>query len=623
MNIIKILASLVFLILLNTNTVEAQKKHKGKKGATTAAHKKAAAASNKGKKKGRGTKNTSPRVKPLIHAVKGDDATDAQNYVEAEGTTVKAAPEDTLETKTVVITSAFKPSLKAAAKINFYAATPVIDTNRIPLTYQVPSQNLFFSYIPVPLKPMALNIDSSLKWENHAYVKVGFGNYTTPFVEAVANFGNPNTKAYQVAVNHVSSHGSDEYQKFGRTGVSASGTFATAHNTEIVSKIYYDNNLQYKYGFNKLYKTPSEDSLKQSFNTFGLEASMHNKAPNKYNIIYSPEIKFNYFYDNNKGNEVNGLAKLSLQKINDLATINMGFTADMSSYNYTKDTPNVNIQNGVYYFDPYVTVKAMSMNIKLGILPTWDNQSFYFLPNFTVDYKLNDKKTILQAGYVGHIQKNTYKSLTQINPFIEHPNDLNNTIVKEFYFGFKSNSGKHLNYNGKIGLIQWQNMPLFMNKDSGMNVQTFQTVYESELHALQLHGEISYQMQEKLSILGSLTYNHFTKQNDYLQPYGLCPLEITGSARFNVAKDILLKADLFFKNGTYYNYYKELTTGDKTLSGQTSSAVDLNLGVQFTLMPKLDLFMQFNNIFNSNYQKWNHYEGFGFNVLGGVVYSFR
>ena len=615
MNIIKILASLVFLIFLNTNSVEAQRKHKGKKGATTSAQKKAAVVSTKGKKKGKGAKNTSPRVKPLIHAVKGGDTTVEQNYAEAEVTTVKAAPEDTIETKTVVITSAFKPSLKEAAKINFYAATPVIDTNRIPLTYQVPSQNLFFSYIPVPLKPMALNIDSSLKWENHAYVKVGFGNYTTPFIEAVANFGNPNKQAYQVTVNHVSSHDNEEYQKFGRTGVAATGTFASRRNTEFVSKLYFDNNTQYKYGFNKLY-TFTEDSLKQSFNTFGLDLSLHNKAPNKYNVVYSPEIKFNYFYDNNKASEINGLAKLSLQKVNDLAIINMGFIADMSSLNYTKDTPNVNIQNGVYYFDPYVLLKATSMNLKLGILPTWDNQSFYFLPNFTVDYKLNDKKTILQAGYVGHIQKNTYKSLTQLNPFIEHPTELNNTIVKEFYVGVKSNYGKHLNFNGKIGIVQWQNMPLFMNKDSGKNAQTLKTFYETELTAFQLHGEISYQMQEKLSLLGSITYNHYTKQNDYEQPYGLSPLEITGTARFNIAKDILLKGDLFLKNGSYY---KEVGG----TSGQTSSAVDLNLGVQFSLMPKLDLFMQFNNIFNSNYQKWNRYQVFGFNVLGGVVYSFR
>ncbi len=609
MNYIKILASLLFFVSVCVNTTDAQKKHKGKKAKSTTTQKKTAT-KGKGKKKPSG-----PRVKPLIHAIKGDD-NEAQNYTEAEATSTKVAPEDTLETKTVVITSAFKPSLKTAAKINFYAATPVIDTTKIPLTYQVPSQNLFFSYQPVPLKPLALNIDSSLKWENHAYVKVGFGNYSTPFIEAVANFGNPNSKAYQVAFNHVSSKGDADFQKYGKTGISATGTFASKRNTELNTKIYFDNTTQYKYGINKL-DTFTEDQLKQSFNSFGFDAALHNKAPNKYNIIYTPEVKFNYFYDNNKGSEVSGLAKVNLQKINELMTINMGFVADMSSYSYSiNDSTKKTVQNGVYYFDPYIKLRATNVTFKLGILPTWDNQSFHFLPNFTADYKLNDKRTVLQAGYVGYVQKNTYRSLTKTNPFIDHPSDLNNTVVKEFYLGFKSTAGKHLNYNGRIGLKQWQNMPLFISDSTLHNVQTYNTYYESQLNALQIHGEISYQLQEKLSMMGSITYNQYTKQNDYKQPFGLTPLEITGSARYYILKDIMLKGDLFYKDGTYYQVMgKE--------NGQVGSGVDLNLGVQFNLMPKLDLFMQFNNIFSSNYQNWNRYQPLGFNVLGGVVYSFR
>ncbi len=610
MNYIKIITGILSLLILTTNSVDAQKKHK-KKASTT---KSKAATSTKGKKKG---KAAAPRVKPLIHATKDAANDEAQNYTEAEtSTTAKINPEDTLETKSVFLYSAFKPSLKAAAKINFYAATPVIDTTRIPLTYQVPSQNLFFSYQPVPLKPLALNTDSSLIWNNHAYVKAGFGNYSTPFLEAVANFGNPNAKAYQVSLHHVSSKGDEAFQQYSRTGVAANGTFAGKRNTEMNAKIYFDNNTQYKYGINKK-DTFTEDQLRQSFNSFGFDASLHNKAPNKYNIIYSPELKFNYFSDNNRANEVSGLAKVNLQKINDLITLNMGFTADMSSYNYpTSDTSKVNIQNGVYYFDPYVGIRATKLTLKLGILPTWDNQSFYFLPNFTADYKLNDKRTLLQAGYVGHIHKNTFRSLVETNPFIDHPTDLNNTVVKEFYVGFKSSAGKHLNYSGRLGIKQWQNIALFVSDSATRKLQNYYVVNESELHALQLHGEISYQLQEKLSVLGSITYNHFTKQNDYEQPFGLSPLELTGSARYYIMKDILLKGDLFYNDGTYYKTYG--MAADKT-----GSALDLNLGVQFNLMPKLDLFMQFNNIFNTNYQKWNRYQVLGFNVLGGVVYSFR
>ena len=56
--------------------------------------------------------------------------------------------------------------------------------------------------------------------------------------------------------------------------------------------------------------------------------------------------------------------------------------------------------------------------------------------------------------------------------------------------------------------------------------------------------------------------------------------------------------------------------------GRLKPAFDLNTGVEFTVMPKLNLWVQFNNVLNSKYQRWNQYEVLGFNVLGGIVYSF-
>jgi hypothetical protein len=39
--------------------------------------------------------------------------------------------------------------LKDAAKVNFTAATPVIDSSKIPVAYTIPSQNLFFCISPL------------------------------------------------------------------------------------------------------------------------------------------------------------------------------------------------------------------------------------------------------------------------------------------------------------------------------------------------------------------------------------------------------------------------------------------------------------------------------------------
>ena len=56
-----------------------------------------------------------------------------------------ATAQDT--TRKVKITSAFKPVLKEAAKINFNASPALNDTSKPRLQYSIPNQNLNFAYL--------------------------------------------------------------------------------------------------------------------------------------------------------------------------------------------------------------------------------------------------------------------------------------------------------------------------------------------------------------------------------------------------------------------------------------------------------------------------------------------
>ena len=120
---------------------------------------------------------------------------------------------DTTMPNVVTITSAFKPFLRSAAKINFTASAPELDTNRFLLSYNIPAQNLFFSYQPVPIKPLALTADSSFEWQNHQYVKVGFGNFTTPYFETGLAFGKPSQTLFNINGKFVTSKGSLPFQE--------------------------------------------------------------------------------------------------------------------------------------------------------------------------------------------------------------------------------------------------------------------------------------------------------------------------------------------------------------------------------------------------------------------------
>jgi len=93
-------------------------------------------------------------------------------------------------------------------------------------------------------------------------------------------------------------------------------------------------------------------------------------------------------------------------------------------------------------------------------------------------------------------------------------------------------------------------------------------------------------------------------------------MEVTGSVKWKLLKDLQMKADIFLWDGNPYR--------DKGLQSRKSDpAADLNLGAEFAVMPRLNLWLQMNNLLNNTYQRWNQYQVLGFNVLGGVVYSFR
>src|SRR5690349_15413847 len=111
-----------------------------------------------------------------------------------------ASAQDT--TREVYVTSAFKPTLKDAAKINFNATPPAADTSRPRLQYNIPNQNLALAFQPGSLKPLALQVDSGGRWGNESFVKVGYGNFKTPFIQAGVSFGDGKNAGLNIYANH-------------------------------------------------------------------------------------------------------------------------------------------------------------------------------------------------------------------------------------------------------------------------------------------------------------------------------------------------------------------------------------------------------------------------------------
>jgi hypothetical protein len=103
-----------------------------------------------------------------------------------------------------------------------------------------------------------------------------------------------------------------------------------------------------------------------------------------------------------------------------------------------------------------------------------------------------------------------------------------------------------------------------------------------------------------------------TTQKDW----GLVPMELSTHLRWRVMQSLWVTSDLFTKDGSLFR-------NKDGSSGRTPVAIDLNAGLELNITKKLLLWGQFNNILNTSYQRWNQYNNYGFNAVGGIVFKFN
>jgi len=526
--------------------------------------------------------------------------------------------QDTTKRKTIEITSSFKPVLRDAVKINFNAAPPAVDTSKPRLSYNIPAQYLFLSYQPAEMKPVALQRDSVKPWENYNYIKVGVGNVHIPYVRAGFSFGDGKSSFFNLFADQLSSKGKLPYQKSSLTDVKLVGTVKTANNLEWNGSVGFKNDVYHLYGYRPDTLHFTDDQLKQGFQTYEGKLSLRNTEPTEFGLLYHPNIKVSYFADNHdpKGTEANTVLNLPLEKtLGDDYAFDLGFTADLTHYNRPLKT-DAGQNNNIYMVNPAFLVKTSNLFLQAAVTPSWDNKTFHLLPNFLADISTSDQRFTVQLGWIGYYDKGSYQRYESINPWLAQPDSLMNTRVQEWYGGFKGSISNHFSYAAKVGFQQYKNMPLFVNDSAAASGgKSFLVNYEPSMDALQLHGEVSYIQGDEFTVTASLNINDYRHLKVNEKAYGLLPSEFNTHLKWQAFKDFWVKADLFTFDGARY-----LTADGKAFKGDKGT--DMNAGVEFRILRQLNLWFQMNNIFNNKYERWHQYPVYGFNVLGGIVFTF-
>src|SRR5688572_3216350 len=261
---------------------------------------------------------------------------------------IAASAQDTTGRK-VKITSSFKPVLKEAAKINFNASPAITDTSRPRLQYAIPNQNLNFAFQPGTLRPLALAVDTGGNWTNESYVKAGFGNFSTPFVQLGLSVGDGKNAGINLYGRHISSKGKLDYQDFSNTNAEMNAFFK-AGNIEWSARLGGLQEKYNKYGYMPKAMVFPEDSLNVKLQTWRGRIAFRNIERTELGISYAPELKVDVFNDQLSNSESNTYINLPIQKmVGTTFGVDLAVTANLSRY---KPEDKTEINNNWFAISP-------------------------------------------------------------------------------------------------------------------------------------------------------------------------------------------------------------------------------------------------------------------------------
>lgn len=522
------------------------------------------------------------------------------------------AQKDTSRRQTIEITSSYKPSLRNPVKIDL-SATPITpDTSRPRLAYSIPAQNLFFAYQPVESKPLLLQPDTELLLGDRNQLKVGFGNFSTPFVSGAFSFGNGKTSLLNLYGDYISSKGKIKFQDFSETNIKGIGSIFSETN-ETYFGIGFANHQYNQYGYDHtLYPNYTKDQLSRSYQDVSVKFGYRNTAPNSFGIDYNPHLELHSFGRENFVKENTLIFNLPAEKrFGDHVSVKFALSGDFNSYQIKANS--FKIKNNLFQIAPELVYYSDQFTFHGGVTPSWNNNELSVLPNVYAEVQLQKNVFVIQGGWVGRFIENSFRTLSNENPYMQDPVFFKNTKEIQYYGGIKATLGDHFNFSAKAAYLTYKNLPLFIN--DGFDGKSFVISNESSLKNFQIHGDANYINQDIFTLTAGLDLNTYTGLKDNTAAWGLYPLKLNGSIRWNAMKQLIIKGDLVAFSGAKALL---LDKSSKNLKGGT----DLSAGAEFKINKMFSAWLDFDNVLNNKYEKWNNYPVYGFQVIGGLIVRF-
>jgi len=570
------------------------------------------------------------------------------------GCSLMAQEDNTLEEQTVVIYNDYSPVLKDASRIQ---SLPVIaDTVKTEPKFEYSVMPTMYRTSFTPQKISAATVKGeALKPLNTGFVKVGYGNYISPFAELYINSKRQKNYSLGIAAHHHSSFGKIKnylnqkiYSGYDDSRIEAFGKKLFAKSV-LSGKVYFSSNGICYYGYDpKVYgNTDSinwdtfdyvdtrDEVEKQRFNRVGANMAFESQQTGLKHWNYKFDLGYQYFFTKTKDyqHKIDVIANIGRTVKNISYGLELDYLFNANKIvlhgNNENQIPEVaNNKDMVVNAKPYFRFENEKWNIKAGakLLYSDGDNTFYIYPD--VYAQLNVSNTLLPyIRYGGHLENNNLEFISAVNPFVNnYPAYLNTSYQHEVDLGLKANISSKIYLHLNANYSHINNMVFFVNDTTIPLHNKFKMEY-MDVDRVGAYAELSMRdLTPGLDIMLKAHYYYYLKLADVTthkaieeaRPWQMPDLDVSLRASYRLTNKISFGVEGYFLNRCYAKEY----VGGVQHAKKMKAVVDVNLFGEYKFDDNFSAFLYLNNIACQRYYIWNNYRAQGFNAMVGLTYIF-
>lgn len=552
----------------------------------------------------------------------------------------------------VEVTKAYQPTINEAVKINDIPKIVSEQTEVPAFDYSIYSKPVFTTFDVTPVAAAKMVGDSGPEMKM-GLLKLGFGNYLTPYGELFFNAQPDQKSNFGMHFKHLSSFGKVNLLNGDRVNAPESENHAEIfgkrffRKSTLAGSVAYDRKAFTYYGYtgDKLSDELKDEMIpyfqdKQYFSKGTAKMNLKSETLSANDLNYDFGIKYHYLISKTgqKENQFDFTGDMGKKIGNMFGMLNTSVTHNKtdSIWNRFSNTYGPK-QQILLNINPSVRWMTENASLQLGLNSTvvFDDDtdaSLLVWPKVKAEWSPVQRVLTLYAGVDGHLKHNSYSVIATENPYVDPYHDVANTNYQYIFSGgFKGKLSSKTNYvaEASYSMVKDHHFYVLYGRDV-LNLSafgprqlnnTFDWVYD-DVNILKLSGEVLHSVSDNFSL--HLLGNYYSYDLKSLQKAWQMPdFDLIVSAEYHPGSGPLkFTTDVFVVGKRNAAVSEPLWSSLPAVVVEMDPIIDLNVGAEYQFSDKLNFFVKLNNFGFQKYEQWLGYTNKGFNWMAGISYSF-